>query len=212
MNKIMPTSKTPVRASKFNRVFPYLLIVCSAVALGCSFVLSQDELAIAKNPTFAPSCNLDPVLSCGNVIRTHQAAIFGFPNPWLGLAAFSVFMVIGIGLLAGAQFKRWFWLAMEAGLGLAMIFAYWLLAQSIFVIQALCPFCLIVDVVLTTAFWYTTLYLIGNGQIVVTNRLARVTAFARQHHAEILISWFLLLVILILQHFWYYYGPLILGH
>jgi len=192
--------------TRLNRTFPYLLIVCSAIALICSFVLSQDELELAKNPNFVPSCNLNPVLSCGDVIRTHQAALFNFPNPWIGLVAFAVFMTIGVGLLAGAQFRRWFWISMEAGLGMAMIFAYWLLLQSVYVIQALCPFCLIVDVVLTITFWYTTLYLIANGHINLPNRLKAVGAFARQHHAEILVTWFLLLVALILQHFWYYYG------
>ena len=207
----MPKTKTTTHFPRLHQALPYLLIVCSVIALICSFILSQDELEIAKNPSFTPTCNLNPVLSCGSVIRTHQAALFGFPNPWIGLAAFSVFLTVGIALLAGAQFKRWFWQAMEAGLGLAMIFAYWLLAQSVLVIQALCPFCLVVDLVLTTIFWYATLYVLVNGYIALPARLQGAVAFARKHHAEILITWFLLLISLILQHFWYYYGPIILG-
>lgn len=208
----MPKTKTTTSFPRLHQVLPYLLIVCSIIALICSFILSQDELEIARNPSFTPACNLNPVLSCGSVIRTHQAAIFGFPNPWIGLAAFSVFLTVGVVLLAGAQLKRWFWLATEAGLGLAMIFAYWLLVQSVLVIQALCPFCLVVDVVLTTMFWYTTLYVVTTGGTTVPARIQGVAAFARKHHAEILITWFLLLTALILQHFWYYYGPIILGH
>jgi len=207
----MAKTKTTPSFPRLNRVFPYLLIVCSIIALICSFVLSQDELEIAKNPNFAPSCNLNPVLSCGSVIRTHQAALFGFPNPWIGLAAFSVFLTVGVALLSGAQLKRWFWLMMEAGLGLAMVFAYWLLAQSVYIIGALCPFCLAVDAVLTTMFWYTTLYILTNGYVTLPARLQGIVAFARKHHAEILVTWFILLVALILQHFWYYYGPRILG-
>lgn len=202
----MPKAKTTLSFPRLNQVFPYLLILCSIIALICSFVLSQDELALAKNPGFVPTCNLNPVLSCGDVIKTHQASLFGFPNPWIGLAAFSVFLTVGVILLAGAQLKRWFWLAMEAGLTLAMIFAYWLLAQSVFVIQALCPFCLAVDAVLTTMFWYTTLFVVVNGQLMLPAGLQGAAAFARKHHAEILVTWFLLLIALILQHFWYFYG------
>lgn len=202
----MPKTKTTPSFVRLNQIFPYLAIICSAIALICSFILSQDELEIARNPSFAPSCNLNPVLSCGSVIRTHQASVFGFPNPWIGLVAFSVFMTFGVALLAGAVVKRWFWLAMEAGLGLAMIFAYWLLAQSVYVIGALCPFCLGVDAVLTTMFWYTTLYILTNDYATLPTRLQSIVAFARKHHAEILITWFLLLGALILQHFWYYYG------
>jgi uncharacterized membrane protein len=208
----MPKTKTTSSFPSLNQILPYLLIVCSTIALVCSFILAQDELEIAKNPGFNPSCNLNPVLSCGSVIRTHQAALFGFPNPWLGLVAFGVFLTVGVTMLAGGQLKRWFWLGMEAGLGLAMVFAYWLLLQSVFVIGALCPFCLVVDVALTTIFWYTTLYILTNNQPALPSQLQRVVSFTRKHHAEILITWFLLLVALILQHFWYYYGPLILGH
>jgi uncharacterized membrane protein len=208
----MPKTKLALEFPTLNRVFPYLLIVCSSIALMCSFILAQDELEIARNPGFNPSCNLNPVLSCGSVIRTHQAALFGFPNPWIGLVAFGIFLTVGVVLLAGAQLKRWFWLVMELGLGLAMVFAYWLLAQSVFVIGALCPFCLVVDVVLTITFWYTTLYSITNGYIMLPAQLHHLASFARKHHAEILITWFLLLIAGILQHFWYYYGPLILGH
>jgi len=207
----MPKTKTTPSFLRLDQVFPYLIMICSAIALVCSFVLSQDELEIARNPSFTPSCNLNPVLSCGSVIRTHQASVFGFPNPWIGLVAFSVFMTFGVALLAGAVVKRWFWLAMEAGLGLAMIFAYWLLTQSVYIIGALCPFCLAVDVVLTTMFWYTTLNILANGYVTLPARLQGIVAFARKHHAEILVTWFLLIVALILQHFWYYYGPLILG-
>lgn len=207
----MPKTNTTTNFPRIQQALPYLLIVCSVIALICSFILSQDELELAKNPSFTPTCNLNPVLSCGSVIRTHQAALFGFPNPWIGLAAFSVFLTVGIALLAGAQFKRWFWQAMEAGLCVAMIFAYWLLAQSVFVIQALCPFCLVVDVALTTMFWYTTLCVVTSRYVPLPARLGTVVAFGRKHHAEILITWFLLLVALILQHFWYYYGPIILG-
>ena len=205
----MPKTTPPVSFPKLDQVFPYILIVCSVLALISSFILSQDELALAKNPSFTPNCNLNPVLSCGSVIRTHQAAIFGFPNPWIGLTAFSVFLTFGIALLAGANVKRWFWIALEAGLALAMVFAYWLLVQSVFVIQALCPYCLLVDVALTIMFWYTTLYVILNRHIVLPTRFQGTVAFARRHHAEILITWFLLLLALVLQHFWYYYGQFI---
>ena len=202
----MAQKKQPKFKLTLTPAFPYILIVCSIVALVCSFILSQDELALAKNPNFVPSCNLNPVLSCGDVIRTHQAALFGFPNPWIGLAAFSVFLTVGVAMLAGGQFKRWFWISMGAGMGVAMIFAYWLLLQSVFVIQALCPFCLIVDVVLTAMFWYTTLYIIEQKYLTVPARLRGVSAFARLHHLEILTTWYLLCVVLVLQHFWYYYG------
>lgn len=193
---------TPV----FARAFPLILIICSAIALVSSFVLTYDKMEILKDPHFVPNCNLNPVLSCSDVMNTPQSSAFGFPNPWLGLIAFAAFLVVGITLLAGASMKRWFWFAFEAGLGLAMIFAYWLLFESIYVIGALCPYCLAVDVVLTTMFWYATLYLFEQRHLSLPKKWQPVLTFAQQHHAEILVTWFIIFIALVLQHFWYYYG------
>ena len=35
-----------------------------------------------------PGCSLNPVVSCGNIMKSEQAAAFGFPNPMLGLVAY----------------------------------------------------------------------------------------------------------------------------
>lgn len=201
-----PTTAVP---SKLPHILPYILIIASLVSLASALILGKDKLALLENAHTTLNCNLDPVLSCSNVIATPQAAVFGFPNPWIGFAAFSVFITVGVMMLAGAQLKRWFWIAFEVGMILAMIFAYWLLTQSIFVIGALCPYCLVVDVMVTTMFWYLTLHVFEQGYVNMPARLARLSTFARRHHVEILITWFLLIVALILQHFWYYYGQVL---
>jgi uncharacterized membrane protein len=41
--------------------------------------------------------------------------VFGFPNPMLGLAAYAVVVCVGMSLLAGAAFPRWYWLTFLAG-------------------------------------------------------------------------------------------------
>lgn len=195
--------------TKLIRALPYILIVTGIVGLISSFVLTYDKMQLLKNPSFTPNCNLDPVLSCGNVMHTAQSSAFGFPNPWIGLAAFAVLVTVGVGVLAGAKFARWFWLALEAGIILGLAFAYWLLFESVYRIQALCPYCLAVDVVLISAFWYLSLYLVRVGHLPVPARLIGIADFARRHHAEILVVWLLILVALILQHFWYYYGQFV---
>jgi len=204
MAKIQTARSEP--KSWFSTILPYLLIIGGVIGLICSFIISQDKIVLLENPHFVPTCDLNPVISCGSVMKSPQGSVFGFPNPWIGLAAFAIFVVIGAGILAGAQFKRWFWLAFEAGVTLGLAFAYWLLFESVYRIKALCPYCLMVDVVLIATSWYLTLYLIGAGHIILPARLKGAAAFARKHHAEILIIWFLLLIAVILQHFWYYYG------
>lgn len=199
----------PDTRPKLARFMPYILIATGMVGLFSSFVLTYDKMELLKNPHFVPNCNLDPVLSCGSVMHTAQSSAFGFPNPWLGLIGFAIVVTIGVAMLAGATFKHWFWLAFEAGMGIALLFAYWLLWQSIYVIGALCPYCLATDVVLITSFWYLTIYNSREGHLPVPARLIGLADFVRRYHFEILVSWFVIILALILQHFWYYYGQFI---
>ena len=189
-----------------SKAIPYLLIVGGVIGLICSFIITQDKLELAENPHFVPSCNLNPIISCGSVMSSKQGSLFGFPNPWIGLAAFAVLVTVGVGILAGAKFKRWFWIGLESGIVLGLVFAYWLLLESVYRIHALCPYCLTVDVVVITLFWYVSLYNLQEGHIVLPARLIGLGDFARKHHLDILLFWFVVLIAVILQHFWYYYG------
>src|SRR5689334_2653332 len=92
-----------------------LLVVGGLLGLAASAVLTFDKLRMLENPAYRPGCSINPVISCGSVMRTGQASVFGFPNPLLGLAAFAVLVAAGAGLLAGARYHRWYWLGLQAG-------------------------------------------------------------------------------------------------
>ena len=195
------------KAITLPKALPYILVVGGIIAYIASFILAVDKVRILQNPNYIPSCNLNPVLSCGTVMLSKQANAFGFPNPFIGLGTFPVIMVVGGAMLAGAKFKRWFWLGFETGLMIGIVFAYWLLFESIYRIHALCPFCLVVDVVLITVSWYVTLYVIDNKYLKLPKgQLQKIYAWIRRRHLDILIAWFIILIAIILKHFWYYYG------
>lgn len=204
----MPNTKQVIR-TKLSRALPYIILIGSIIGLIASFILSLDEIRIAANPNYIPSCNLNPVVSCGNVMKSAQAHAFGFPNPFIGLAGFAVLITIAVAILAGAKLKRWFWIGLEIGMLLGMAFTYWLLVESIYRIKALCPYCLIVDVVITIMFWYITLYNLETGSVRFPHRLIGIGDFMRRHHFDILAVWFVVVIAVILQHFWYYYGTLL---
>lgn len=190
----------------FEKVLPYVLIAAGVVGLIASFVISFDKMRLLENPHYQPSCNLNPIISCGNVMKSPQGSAFGFPNPWIGLAAFTVLLTIGIGQLAGATFKRWFWLGLEAGTVFGIGFIHWLFFESVYRIQALCPWCMAVWVATITTFWYVTLYNLQLGHIRLPAATRQFGVFIRKHHLDILVLWFLVITGLILQHFWYYFG------
>lgn len=196
-----------VKRPTLTEVFPYILIIGAAISLLASFILTYDTLKISSNPHYAPSCSLNPIISCGTVINAANDTIFGLPYPYYGVAAFAVLLTIGVSLLAGAQFKRWFWQGLQGGAVLGFLGSYWLLFKSVHIIHALCPFCLIVDICTTTIVWYATLYTIDQGHIKLPKgKASDAYAWARKNHLGVLILWFVIISGLVLKHFWYYYG------
>lgn len=97
--------------TKLQKFYPWLLVIGGILGLLAAFVLTMDKFEILKDPNYEPSCNLNPIIACGSVIVTNQASAFGFPNPFIGLAAFSAVVVVGVSLLADMKItKPWYWL------------------------------------------------------------------------------------------------------
>ncbi|MEI8410760.1 MULTISPECIES: vitamin K epoxide reductase family protein [unclassified Kribbella] len=117
-----------------------MLLLGGLIGLAASAVLTVEKIAILRDPAYVPSCSINPVLSCGSVMTRPQAEVFGFPNPLLGIAGFAVVATVGAALLAGATFRRWFWLGLQAGVTFGAGFVHWLIFQSLYRIGALCPY------------------------------------------------------------------------
>ncbi len=207
----MPIKKQPpsklTAVSKLDKMLPWLLIVAGIIGLAASFVLMMDKIAILKDPSYQPSCNINPIIACGSVIVTSQANAFGFPNPIIGLIGFSVLITVGVTWLSGVRSqKAWYWRTFLSATLLATVFIHWLMFQTIYRIEALCPYCMIVWVVTIATFWYSLLWTIRRKYLRVPAFLNKLVAFANQNHLGVLIVWYLAIMGLILNHFWYYFG------
>ncbi len=198
------TQSSPL--GKLDKALPWILVIGGIIGVIASVMITIEKFDLANNPHYQPVCNLNPIISCGSVMASKQAHAFGFMNTYVGLVGFPVVVTIAMAMFAGAKLKRWFWLGMQAGLSLGMLFAYWLLFESIFRIRALCPYCLSVDVALTVVFWYVTLYNFYNGNLSLPASLKTTGKFVKRHHVDILVAWFLIIIAVILYHFWYYFG------
>jgi len=130
------------------------MLFSACLSLTASFVLSVDAMRLAADPGTALSCNINAVISCGTVATSWQAHLFGFPNAFLGLVAEPVVITIAVASLGGVRFPRWFMFSAQVVYTIGVAFAYWLFYQSMFVIGALCPWCLLVTVS-TTLVWST---------------------------------------------------------
>lgn len=89
-----------------SRAFALLLVITGAAGLLAAWVITIDKFKLLEDPSFTPGCSLNPVVSCGNIMKSEQASAFGFPNPMLGLATYSVVIGIGLALLAGCPFPQ----------------------------------------------------------------------------------------------------------
>src|SRR5579863_8595135 len=156
INKVFP---------RFAKALPYILVIGGIIGFLASAILVYEHNQIAANPNYVPSCNLNPIIACGSVIKSPEAQAFNFPNPYIGIVAFPVLITTGMAIFAGAKFKKWYWLGLETGGLLGIIFIHWLFYQTVYAIHALCPYCMAVWVVVITTFWYVTLYNLQTGTI-----------------------------------------------
>jgi len=139
------------------------LIVVGVLGWWAAFSLTLDKFALLADPEAALDCNFSPLVQCGKNLDSWQGAVFGFPNPLVGLGGFVAPIAVGVGLLAGARFARWFWIAFNVGVAGAFSFCIWLMSQSIFSLGTLCPWCMVVWSVTILMFWTLTLDNARNG-------------------------------------------------
>lgn len=131
----------PVLAS---RRAGWVLTGSAALGLAAAFALAVEKVLLLRDPFYVPSCSFDERFSCATVMQSAQSEVFGFPNPYLGLVGFTVVLTLGVGLVAGVGYPRWIWGGLAAGVVAATGFVGWLAYQSIVVIGALCPYCMVV--------------------------------------------------------------------
>lgn len=180
---------------------PYLLLIGGFIAFLFSFVIMVEKLAVMQNPEHIAPCTINPFISCNAVMASPQAAVFGFPNPLLGIAGFAVVMAIGMAMLAGGSFKKWFWKLVNGGHFLAIIFVYWLFHEAVYDINSLCLYCMIVWFMMIPIFTYTLRYSLRAQHFLLLGSKSLSTFFERRT-LWITILMYAVIVIAILQHFW----------
>lgn len=188
---------------------PYILIFTSIVGLLASFVLTYDKIQLLKDVNYSPSCNINPILSCGSVMNEEQASLLGVPNTIFGLVSFSMLLTFGIILASGAKMARWIWQGAQIVSTVGLVFMHYLFFQGVYRINAICPWCFVTWMIVIPTFWYITLYNIREKNIIIKGNLLKIAKFAEINHGNILIVWYLIIIGILIQHFWYYWSTLI---
>lgn len=182
------------------------VLIAGAIGLAASLALTVEKIEILLNPSYVPSCNINPIVSCGSVMVTPQASVLGFPNPLLGLVGFTVVVVTGVLAVAKVPLPQWYWVALAGGVLIGSVFVHWLIFQSLYRIGALCPYCMVV--------WVVTISL-----LVVAAPIAFRPAPRRgrsgpawvlyQWRWSVAALWFTAVFLLIVARFWNYWSTLL---
>jgi len=143
-----------------------VLIVTGAVGWYGAMSLITERVRSLIDPEYVLNCDVNPLVSCGSVMQSWQASLLGFPNPLLGVAGLVAPIAVGVALLAGARFARWFWWSFLVGITGAMVFVLWLFEQAVYQIGALCPWCMLVWVAVIPMFWVLLTWSLASGALV----------------------------------------------
>jgi uncharacterized membrane protein len=154
--------------------FALFLVIAGGLGLLAAFELSVEKILTLADPGYEPGCNVGVLVGCSTNLASQQGAIFGFPNPFIGLMAWPVVITIGMALLARARFDRWFWIGLNVGVTGALALVAWLIAQSIYVLDVLCPWCMLTWAVTIPTFWTVTLHNLRTGNLPVSARIQRL--------------------------------------
>lgn len=197
------SAEVPAEQSGVRRSSAIGVLVAGVLGLAAAATLTVEKIEILIDPSYIPSCSLNPVLSCGSVMTTPQASVFGFPNSLLGIIAFTVVLVTGVLTVARVTLPRWYWAALAVGTALGVVFVHWLIFQSLYRIGALCPYCMVV--------WAVTVPLL----VIVASIALRadtgtgVAGVIYQWRWSLVALWFTAVLLLILVRFWNYWSTLV---
>ena len=172
----LPSYETEAARRAWRRRTSLEMIISGSIGLFTSFVLSIEAWQLAADSSARFGCDISSVLSCSTVAQTWQARILGFPNAFLGIFFEAVVLAISVGIFAGVKFPRWYMLGTNLLYTIALFFAFWLFGQSYFIIQVLCPWCLLITLTTTLVFGGITRINIRDGVIPAPEGLRRIVA------------------------------------
>lgn len=147
------------------RPFGWFLVIAGAIAWIASFTLVLERLELYKDPNAVASCDFNSWISCSDVMKTPEAGLLGFPNPFIGVVAFAVVITTGVVLLAGARLARWYWIGLQAGITAGMALVVWFWFTAVYTLALLCPYCMVVWAMMIPLFIWTTIRNINHGVI-----------------------------------------------
>lgn len=167
------------RVPAFARPTGFALWLMATALLGgaATFLLLYERVQLWNNPDHVTSCDVNPWVSCGEVMQTWQASTFGFPNIFIGVVAFPLVIAAAVSLLAvGGRMPTWYYAGLQAGATFALGFVAWLWYSAVYSIGVLCPYCMVVWAAVIPMFVVVTARNMVHGVLPVSAGWKRIAA------------------------------------
>lgn len=170
------TLVTTTSPRKRPLIYAAFLIVAGLIGLFAAWQLTLDKFFLLENPDAQLGCDVNILVGCSKNLQSAAGAVFGVPNPMIGLVCWPIVIALGVGLIAGARFARWYWFIFMLGTWGAMALVIFFITASVTFVGSLCPWCMVTWTVTIPTFWATTFYVAKTGALPLPKSLRRVAA------------------------------------
>ncbi|MFI8776653.1 vitamin K epoxide reductase family protein [Brachybacterium paraconglomeratum] len=192
------TAERASRPRASSRLAGLVLLLGGIIGWIASLELQVGKEFLLANPGASLGCDVNPFISCGNVMMTWQSSALGIPNMAIGLAGFAIMAAAGALMVSGTQLPTWFRWARLGGMTFAFGYIHFLAISAIFVIRALCPWCMVIWTVTAPMFFATLARTIEHGDLKLPAPLAGLL----RRWGLLTVLWYLLVVVVIAAAFW----------
>ncbi|ASK64676.1 hypothetical protein CFK39_01150 [Brachybacterium avium] len=181
------------KARAGQRVTGLVLLIGALVGWIGSLELQVGKEFLLANPGSSLACDVNPFISCGNVMMTWQSSALGIPNMAIGLGGFAIMGALGALMASGTPLPTWFRWARLGGITFAFGYVHFLASSTIFVIGALCPWCMVIWSVTAPMFFATLAHTIESGDLRVPAPLAGLL----RRWVVLTLLWYLMVIVVI---------------
>lgn len=186
--------------TKLAKVWAWVLTLGGSAGMIAMTWQATERIYMLKNPGGVLSCNLNPIVDCGTVLGNRWAALFGFPNAFIGMIVFAMLASSGIYMLLGTKPNKAYRNVVLALASILLAFSVWFFGMSLYVIGKVCIFCVVGWVVSIPIFVYS----LANWREPLESKL---TAFFQKNHLNLIIaSYIIMLALFLLKFSDYYFG------
>ncbi len=159
------TTTGPVRSLLPPRALAVSWIVAGAIGWTVSFLLYLEYVGQLTDADPIVSCTLSVVVSCGPNLLSPGGNLLGFSNSIIGIVSFLGPVFGGVGALAGGAYRRWYWRVFVAAVAAAYVLVHVFAWRSVFEYGVLCPWCMVVWLVVIPLFWATLGWALASGVV-----------------------------------------------